>query len=771
MNAGAASTASTDANAFAWSRLAPAEGWMTLLLVLLMNLTVAWAIDDAAWVPGNHRGTDSLGWAALGGTLIAFIGAKVGWRRWVVHLVGAGFAALLLPMLTGWALHPEGGSPGFLFQATAESAVRAWRDIVIDGKSLTNQSGHFLLALEIIVWATAQFSTYAVFGHRRPLSAVIIVGAVLVANMAATVNDQLIYLVIFSLAALFLLIRSHAFDEQATWLRRKIGDPSALGSLYLRGGSVFIAAAVVGSLALTTTASSRPLAGAWEDVKPWLVEAGLTIQRFLPAGVESRSIGQVGFGDVGRIEGRWTSDGSLAMTVQVQPGEREPFYWRAVTHDVFDLNGWTWSSTQPKVDVPAGTDVLAGTADEAPTAGRREVSVVIEPAYATRYAMIPDSPLTVDRDTELVTIEDGYFAGLEIDGTDPYIVTALVPVRGNETGELNENALRSAGSTYPESIRAHFLAVPPGAIGPEGAKLLDLVRRAAPDPTNAYDMAKTFVTLLHTSPFVYDDDVRDLACSGMSAVECFATFKRGYCMYYASTMAILMRQAGFPTRIAQGFLPGDRNLLTGEETVRNNRAHAWVEVYFPGYGWVDFDPTGNGLAQLAPLPSGPPQSSTKPSASLGSTAPGDQEGPNNPPRTPAVPGTPTGRTDNTPVFIVIAMLLLVAVGGLAFIAWRRGPRGPVTAEGAFSSVSRLASRFGFAPRPTQTAYEYATALGDVLPEVKPELHTVARSKVEVAYGRRTLDSDAAAALREAYRRLRVALLRLLFRRKERFGRR
>ena len=71
------------------------------------------------------------------------------------------------------------------------------------------------------------------------------------------------------------------------------------------------------------------------------------------------------------------------------------------------------------------------------------------------------------------------------------------------------------------------------------------------------------------------------------------------------------------------------------------------------------------------------------------------------------------------------------------------------------------------PRPTQTAYEYATALGEVLPAIKPQLETVATAKVEVAYGGRVMADDRMQAIRDAYAKLRVSLLRLLFRRKER----
>jgi hypothetical protein len=85
----------------------------------------------------------------------------------------------------------------------------------------------------------------------------------------------------------------------------------------------------------------------------------------------------------------------------------------------------------------------------------------------------------------------------------------------------------------------------------------------------------------------------------------------------------------------------------------------------------------------------------------------------------------------------------------------------------YASIVGLARRFGFGPRPTQTAYEYAAALGDILPNVRPELHTVAAAKVEVAYGNRTLGEDRLRALRESYRRLRVSLLRLAFRRRDR----
>ena len=117
------------------------------------------------------------------------------------------------------------------------------------------------------------------------------------------------------------------------------------------------------------------------------------------------------------------------------------------------------------------------------------------------------------------------------------------------------------------------------------------------------------------------------------------------------------------------------------------------------------------------------------------------------------------------------VLLLLIVGGVAFITWQRGPRGATSADGAYGTVTRIASRFGFGPRPAQTVYEYASSLGDVLPTVRPELETVAQAKVESIYARQVLGQERLDSLRAAQRRLRVGLLRLALRRKERPRRR
>jgi transglutaminase-like putative cysteine protease len=747
----------------------PAEGWLTLACVFLLCLTMAWAIDDAGWVLGQPEYLDLLAVAAVAGVLVGFIGPKVGWGRWLTFLIGAIFAALLVPLMTALVALP-GASIGTLYHATAESAVQAYIDIAIRDLSSTTEYLHYILTLALVVWGTSMFASYAVFGHHRPLSAVLVVGVVLLLNMSLTQNDQLPYLVLFSIASLLLLIRSHVFDEQSEWLRRRIGDPASISSVYMRGGAVFITAAVVASFVLTKTAASAPLAGAFDGVDNALIGLSQSLSRYLPTGGSTRPIG-LSFGPNARIEQVWTNSGALAVTIRRTPTDDGVYYWRAWTYDKIDLNGWD-QTKQAIAVIPAGANLIDLRADDVSVQGRHSFTFTVTPGEFTGSTILsPQTPITVDQDTRLTTVgTDGHFASLDrIDASGPYTVTALTPVDGNDPGQLNVAALRATETTYPDEIKALYLPLPADSLGPYALKLEAKIRDEAASQA-PYDLANQLVTELHSSTYKYETDLRDLPCAGLSKVECFAREKKGFCQYYAATMAVILRDMKIPTRIAQGFLPGSRDQNAATERILFSNAHAWVEVYFPGYGWLSFDPTGNNLSQLAVLPSGNPTASgsARPSGSRASLRPGATD------RDPLLKlrpvGVSGGPTSLGPLVAVLALLLLV-VGAVAFLTWQRGPRGGTTADDAYGTVTRIASRFGFGPRPNQTVYEYAGVLGDVLPTVRPELETVATAKVESVYAREILGDERLTSLKAAQRRLRVSLLRLAFRRRERRRRR
>lgn len=751
-----------------WSRppITPAQGWLAFVLVAAMCASLAWSLDDAILVVGDGDVTDFLLWAALGGVVIGVLGPTVGWGRWTTHLIGAAFAALLTPLLVGWVLIPPGASADVLFQRTALSAVTAWIDLVVNRDLSTFEFGHHLLVLGLIMWASSQFASYAAFGHRRPLNADVAICLLLLGNMLLTTRDQLLFVVIYSIAALLLLVRFHSFDEQSDWVRRRIGDPSAISGLYLRGGSIFIAMAVVGSLLLTNVAASAPLRGAWSDMGGRLLEWSAFLEPFLPTSGSSRSIGP-SFGPNARITGVWITNDNPVLTIEISPEEDEiPFLAVAVYHR-FDRTGWRRNDPVPIQRAP-GEELLAGTADRVTLDERRAVVLTITPETPRSEVVTPTMPFSVDQAAGVMVIgEGGYFEGVRREASDaPYTVTALVPASEAEGGPT-ENRLRAAGTDYPTEILALYGpdTIADDALGEASLALLAEIRTAAGARATPYDLAATTRDILRdSSRFVYDDDVQDHDCSNISVVECFARIKSGYCEYYASTMAVLLREMGVPTRYVRGFLPGDGEPGSGRSVVRNRDSHAWVQVYFPGHGWVDFDPTGGPGLRLPPLPSGPPVASASPGASR---TPGFVRPPETPRRDEpgggVFPGTTRGPGAAGPL-IAVTILLAVTVAAIAAVAWRRGPRGPVSADGTYGAVTRLASRLGYAPRPNQTVYEYAGALGDIVPMVRPELETVAQAKVEVAYGARVLSDDRMRSLREAHRRLRVGLLRLFVRR-------
>ena len=126
--------------------------------------------------------------------------------------------------------------------------------------------------------------------------------------------------------------------------------------------------------------------------------------------------------------------------------------------------------------------------------------------------------------------------------------------------------MRGAGNGYPQEVKDLYLQVAPGSIGTNARKLEDKVRADAASSA-PFDLASQIVTELRSSTYTYATDVRDLDCATLSTAECFATYKRGFCQYYAATMAVLLRDLGVPTRIAEGFFPGAVDRNSGIETI------------------------------------------------------------------------------------------------------------------------------------------------------------------------------------------------------------
>jgi transglutaminase-like putative cysteine protease len=144
--------------------------------------------------------------------------------------------------------------------------------------------------------------------------------------------------------------------------------------------------------------------------------------------------------------------------------------------------------------------------------------------------------------------------------------------------------LRSDSGPLPPAFKETYLQLPP-----TDPRVVELARKVTQQETSSYGKAKAIESYLQKT-YGYTLDLPAAMPSDPIAYFLFEA-RRGHCEFFASSMAIMLRTLGIPTRLVNGFLQGTYNDISGNYTVRASDAHTWVEVYFPSYGWISFDPT------------------------------------------------------------------------------------------------------------------------------------------------------------------------------------
>ena len=109
--------------------------------------------------------------------------------------------------------------------------------------------------------------------------------------------------------------------------------------------------------------------------------------------------------------------------------------------------------------------------------------------------------------------------------------------------------------------------------------------------TTPYDKATAIEAWLRAN-VVYDDQT-PAPPQDQDGVAYVLAVKRGYCDYYASAMVVMLRSLGVPARVAVGYAQGQYDSVNGVYHVTEKDSHSWVEVFFPKYGWVEFEPTAS----------------------------------------------------------------------------------------------------------------------------------------------------------------------------------
>ncbi len=305
-------------------------------------------------------------------------------------------------------------------------------------------------------------------------------------------------------------------------------------------------------------------------------------------------------------------------------------YWRGETKSLYTGSGWMASDadTGAPVETVMTSTALSEFDWGVPRGGHVvEVQQQVrmsgeEPSYDVLFGAAPLQRIQLERDRrefgedgEMVTIspEPAILEAAvwsprqselrwrqEADYPTSYDLVSALPV-------TDEAAWRTVtAADYSDELWRPYLQLPDTVTG----RVTDLAQEITADADTPYDKVKAVEAYLQEN-YIYTNKPDLSKGSSEDFVDRFLfEIQEGYCDYYSTAMAVMVRSLGLPARWVKGFKSGSQELEEmylgmgmpqeildqlesgeGNYIVRNADAHSWVEVFFPGYGWLPFEPT------------------------------------------------------------------------------------------------------------------------------------------------------------------------------------
>ena len=357
---------------------------------------------------------------------------------------------------------------------------------------------------------------------------------------------------------------------------------------------------------------------------------------------------------------------------------------RLYTYRDFDGSSWTREKAKPS-DSEAASGPLLWPSQVNGWDGADHVILSLHVTdLSERNLPIPTQPRTVEVDdtwTYSPSRDEVTTSGKKgTHGLEYTVVTALKYFTADGL-----KASQGAIDAGADPVSAAYTKVPSSV---DLQRLQSLAADITKDSTNQYEQAVALQNYLRDSAnFTYDTSVSPV--DGGDAVSKFLDDRHGYCVQFATTMVMLSRSMGIPARLAVGFLGGQ---LGADQvwTVRSGEAHAWPELYFPGQGWVRFEPTP--AVQSGAAPGYTVANSDPGNVPIPSNAPIPTAAPTTAPHTQNPdPGKTTDTTTNTGVawwLIAVVMVLAGAAAG-AMVLLRRRAAGRAAEHGVEAAWASL----------------------------------------------------------------------------------
>ncbi len=747
---------------------------LTGILVGLLFLTVAASLDAAGYV------------ARFGLLIPVTLGAMV-MSLLMAYSRFDSFFAFSHGMFTGlaWILYLMAGlvtaeeSRSFVEYGFPELQANVyfvlyrllnWTQMAL-GRQATADNYMFIFEICFLVWWLTYLGVWSIFRHGYTWRAIIPAGTVLLINTYYAPQSIIAFLVFFAFIALILLVRTNLAEQQARWRARSTYFSQDITLDFMRTGftySLLVLALAWIAPGLGRSAPVRdllrPINVAYENVNAQLNDLYPEVARqFRPT--------TAAFGNTLSLGGERNVGEELIFTVAA-PRAR---YWRAVVFDSFDGRQWqntgeaeqnfanetplpvaNWLMREPitqTITLKALTgDVVFGAPDM--LISDLPLDAKIRPVSGTRLFPAEDGAAAEDA----VPVEMTYVRSrrtLEVEST--YSLVSYQTV-------VTERALRDAGTDYPTPVIETYLTLPEdfspevaalartvisetGAIGTEDASGLSV-----------FDQAKAIERYLRTIP--YNDEI-SAPPPDMDPLEYFLfEIREGYCDYYASAMATMLRSLGIPARTASGYAEGTFDEELNLYLVSAKDAHTWVEVYFPNYGWIEFEPTAG--ESILNRPSGADAAADDAAAN---NSPADFPEQTEPPLMeedlPLDPGfggelpedfgwgNDGGGTGAWPWWVWALLtppLLLLGLWGLRYT--------PVLGATAFTTdfpslfydrLQHWTQRLGIRLPETETPYEQGQRLSQIFPEGRTSIRQIIHAYVLYRFRPASLSSAGAAA--------------------------
>ncbi|MGI6209931.1 MAG: transglutaminase domain-containing protein, partial [Anaerolineae bacterium] len=352
-------------------------------------------------------------------------------------------------------------------------------------------------------------------------------------------------------------------------------------------------------------------------------------------------------------------------------------HWRASTFDTYTGSGWI-NQHRETFTLAAG-EALPVLHPEARKEFVQQVRLWDEGSLI--YAA--GQPLRVDQELEVTARTPDDPISLAVRARE-YEVVSLVP-------DVVVSELEAAGEEYPEEIAERYLALPRVS-----ERLRQTTQEVVAQAETPYAKARAIEAYLRQ--FQYDLDV-PAAPPGRDVVDYFLfELQRGFCDHFSTAMTVMLRISGVPARVAVGYARGTYDQVERHWVVTEADSHSWVEAYFPGYGWIEFEPTPSQDVFVYPLGASWERGSGRP---------------------PEPPPVDTGRRwtlDRTSARWLAAGLGLLAALGLlmrGYVVWSRTTSDDRIAQ-AYAHLTRTLGWMGLEPRTSETVREYWERLRQAL---------------------------------------------------------